>query len=207
MSIKPPSSDLSEEQSHSSPGPTPHGHTNESHSSQLHTPYGHYKFYDPGNAVAFMMAIDALKYNTKYLADYDIDAIMMNDACNADVVMKQYVEIYTHHRMTNQLKNIIGFVGPPCSDTIKPLAGITNLHQLPIISYGAEGAIFSDQKDYPYFFRTIPENKIFRHVFFELFLDIGWKRIASLTEDGHRYSEYMTPLHELLEVRILSKSV
>lgn len=52
-------------------------------------------------------------------------------------------------------------MGPACSDTIEPIAGVSKYFNIPIISYGAEGAIFSGQDDYPYFFRTIPENKIF----------------------------------------------
>ena len=70
-----------------------------------------------------------------------------------------------------------------------------------MISYSAEGAIFNDQGKYPYFFRTIPENVNFKYVYLELFRKLRWSRIASLTENGDEYSEYLTPLLDLLQVK------
>lgn len=43
-------------------------------------------------------------------------------------------------------------------------------------------------------------NLYFRSVYNSLFLHMQWKRIASLTEDGQRYSEYLTLLDGLLRV-------
>lgn len=50
--------------------------------------------------------------------------------------------------------------GPACSDTVEPLVGVAETFQTVVMSYSAEGAIFNYSK-YPYFFRTIPENKIY----------------------------------------------
>ncbi|XP_018019867.1 atrial natriuretic peptide receptor 1 [Hyalella azteca] len=114
------------------------------------------------------------------------------------MVMAQFISIIKSYSKNN-LKKTVGIIGPACSDTLVPLAGVQNHFKIPMISYGAEGAIFSDQAEYPFFFRTIPENKIYRHVFLKLFLELGWKRIASITEEGQRYAEYVTPLREVLE--------
>ena len=92
-------------------------------------------------------------------------------------------------------------MGPACTDTVEPLAGVAREFSLTVISYGAEGAIFSTEDDavkYPYFFRTIPENKYYVEVYYRLFEEIDWKRIASLFEDGQRYSEYVTHLEQFL---------
>ena len=48
---------------------------------------------------------------------------------------------------------------------MEPLAGVANYFKTVIISYSAEGAIFNDESKFPYFFRTIPQNKIYRYVF------------------------------------------
>lgn len=50
--------------------------------------------------------------------------------------------------------------GPACSDTVEPLVGVAETFKTVVMSYSAEGAIFNYSK-YPYFFRTIPENKIY----------------------------------------------
>ena len=58
------------------------------------------------------------------------------------------------------------FAGPSCSETVEPLAGVAQAYYTVIISYSAEGAIFNDEVKYPYFFRTIPENLMFKWVKF-----------------------------------------
>ena len=53
-------------------------------------------------------------------------------------------------------------LGPACSDTIEPIAGVSKHFRTVVISYGAEGSIASDGFKYPYFFRTIAENKEYK---------------------------------------------
>ena len=52
--------------------------------------------------------------------------------------------------------------GPACSDTVEPIAGVSRHYNVVVISYSAEGVLFSNRSQYPYFFRTIGENKQFR---------------------------------------------
>ncbi|KAK7047733.1 hypothetical protein SK128_014579, partial [Halocaridina rubra] len=155
------------------------------------------KFIAPGIVPAFRMAVIAINKNNSILADYKIEMITLNGACETAMVMRQFIDIIQSASSEGFYNSMIGFVGPACSDTIEPVAGVSKYFNMPIISYGAEGAIFSDE-DYPYFFRTIPENKIFRNVYNEFFSQMGWHRVASLNEDGQRYSEYLTLLQDLL---------
>ncbi|KAF2362436.1 Receptor ligand binding region [Trinorchestia longiramus] len=157
------------------------------------------KFIAPGNVPSFHLAVENINNNRSILPEYRLVGIALNDACERDLVMAQFINVIKTYAKSNYLKNTIGIIGPACSDTLVPLAGVQNHFKIPVISYGAEGAIFSDQEEYPYFFRTIPENKIYRHVFLELFRELGWTRIASITEEGQRYAEYVTPLREVLE--------
>ena len=53
-------------------------------------------------------------------------------------------------------------LGPACSDTAEPLAGVAKHFKTIVISYSAEGSSFNDREKYPYFFRTIGENKQFQ---------------------------------------------
>ena len=49
------------------------------------------------------------------------------------------------------------------SDTVEPIAGVSKHFRTVVISYSAEGSISSDNRDdYPYFFRTIAENKQYK---------------------------------------------
>ena len=160
------------------------------------------KFNDPGNTVAFTMAIDAVNNITSpILQDYVLRPLIFDGACQVDRVLFSFVSVMISLLDNKNWKDVVGIVGPACSDTVEPLAGVAKQYDLPIISYGAEGAIFSDEKTYPNFFRTIPENKIYRFVYYKLFASLNWKRIASLAEAEQGYSEYLSPLHELLEVR------
>lgn len=79
--------------------------------------------------------------------------IMRNDGeCKPDIVLKRFITYYM------QRSTVIGVLGPACSETVEPIAGISKHFKMAVISYSAEGVSFSDREQYPYFFRTIGEN-------------------------------------------------
>ncbi|CAL4076058.1 unnamed protein product [Meganyctiphanes norvegica] len=158
-----------------------------------------FKFLAHGNVNAFSMAVKAVNDNNTILTDYKLKPVLVNGMCEPDIVMKRFIKIVHNTGPNGDFLRLVGFVGPACTDTVEPFAGVAKHFNVPIISYGAEGAIFSGHSRYPYFFRTIPENKIFRNVYLQLFKKLGWNQMASLTT--MRYSEYLTPLRDLLEVR------
>lgn len=68
-----------------------------------------------------------------------------------------------------------------------------------VISYSAEGAFLSDRETYPYFFRTIGENRQYEHVYARLLKQLNWNRVAALTEDGQKSTEYISHMESLLK--------
>lgn len=59
-----------------------------------------------------------------------------------------------------------GFIGPACSDTVEPVAGVSKRFKTIAISYSAQGSSFADRNKFPYFFRTIGETGQFKCVYF-----------------------------------------
>ena len=95
------------------------------------------------------------------------------------------------HRLTVVLK------GPACSDTVEPIAGVSKHFRTVVISYSAEGTISnSNSKEYPYFFRTIAENKQYKFAYIQTMKRLGWSKVAALTQDGQKYSDYMPALQD-----------
>lgn len=148
-----------------------------------------------GIVLAAKMAKDAVNRNTTLLQDYDLNLLAHDGQCRADMVMKRFID----YIVDNYYHNLVGVLGPACSDTVEPLAGVSKHYRTLVISYSAEGASFSDREKYPYFFRTIGENKQYKHVYLHLLKDLEWKRVAALTEDGQKYTEYISHMHGLLE--------
>lgn len=77
--------------------------------------------------------------------------------------------------------------------------GLSKHINLPVISYSAEGVSFKDRDKYPYFFRTIGENKQYEHVYVRLLKELNWKRVVAFTEDGQKYTEYISQLENVLK--------
>lgn len=77
--------------------------------------------------------------------------------------------------------------------------GISKHTRMVVISYSAEGASFIDREAYPYFFRTIGSNRQYEAVYLNLFQQLKWRRIAALTEDGQKYTEYISHMETLLK--------
>lgn len=142
-----------------------------------------------------LMARDAINKNNSLLRDYKLQLLVANGECKADMVMKAFID----YIVENYYSNLVGVLGPACSDTVEPLAGVSKHYKTLVISYSAEGASFSNREKYPYFFRTIGENKQYKHVYLQMFQELGWKRVAALTEDGQKYTEYIAHMESLLE--------
>ncbi|XP_063228981.1 atrial natriuretic peptide receptor 2-like [Bacillus rossius redtenbacheri] len=155
-----------------------------------------------GIARAALMALTAVNKNDTILRDYQLVLNVDNGQCKSDVVMKTFIE-YIIFDMYNELA---GILGPACSDTVEPLAGVTRHFRTVVISYSAEGSTFSDREKYKYFFRTIGENKQYEEVYLQLLRRFQWRQVAALTEDGQKYTEYISDLQDLLEKHNISVS-
>lgn len=77
--------------------------------------------------------------------------------------------------------------------------GVSKHFRMAVISYSAEGAFLSDREAYPYFFRTIGENRQYEHVYARLLHQLNWNRVAALTEDGQKSTEYISHMETLLK--------
>lgn len=144
--------------------------------------------------IAATMAQDAINRNNTVLRDYKLNLLVHDGQCQADVVLKTFI----NYIILQYYQKLVGILGPACSDTVEPLAGVSRHFRTIVISYSAEGSSFSDRKKYPYFFRTIGENNQYQHVYLQLLKKLGWKRLAAMSEDGQKYTEYLSHLNTLL---------
>lgn len=155
------------------------------------------KFRAPELLPVALRAQKDVNSNSTILANYDLQLIIYDGQCTADVVMKRFIDIITHHEFKSK---IVGILGPACSDTIQPIAGVSKHFRSVVITYSAEGSIKdAGESQYPYFFRTIAENKQYKYVYLEIFKKFRWSKVASLTLDGHKYSEYISHLQDVLQ--------
>lgn len=141
---------------------------------------------------AVRRAAVAVNENKTILANYNFTVTENDGACKADMVLKSFIHIYFQ-------TEVLGVMGPACSETVEPIAGISRHAKMPVISYSAEGASFVDRKAYPLFFRTIGSNRQFEDVFISLMKTHQWKRVAALTEDGQKYTEYISHMESALK--------
>ena len=82
-------------------------------------------------------------------------------------------------------------LGPACSDTVEPIAGVSKHFRTVVISYSAEGTISnSNSKEYPYFFRTIAENKQHKFAYIQTMKRLGWSKVAVLKQFSTQFNSY-----------------
>ncbi|XP_012262718.2 uncharacterized protein LOC105689915 isoform X2 [Athalia rosae] len=143
---------------------------------------------------AASMAKEAINVNSTILRDYNLTLFAMDGKCKPDMVMTSFIQYILHHA-----PRLVGILGPACSETIEPLIGVSKQFNTMIISYSAEGSSFDDREKYPNFFRTIGENKQYKHVYLELLRQMEWRRVAALTEDGQKYTEYISHMQDHLQ--------
>ncbi|KRT86135.1 protein kinase [Oryctes borbonicus] len=139
------------------------------------------------------MAIKAA--NELIFTNYKLSMYVLDGQCKAEKVMKAFIDYIKDEAA---LKTLVGVLGPACSETVEPIASVSRLFRTLVISYSAEGASFADREKYPYFFRTIGSNTEFMFVYLELMKQMKWNRVAALTEDGQKYTEYLSVMQNLL---------
>lgn len=148
----------------------------------------------PGVVQGAVLAQNLINQDPNILTDYQLHLVVENGRCRTDSVVKIFIQYITDF----YYNSLLGVLGPACSDTVDPLAVVSKHYRTMVISYSAEGTSFSDRDKYPYFFRTIGENKDYQYVYLQLFKKLGWKRVAALTEDGQKYTEYISHMQEML---------
>ncbi|CAH0390440.1 unnamed protein product [Bemisia tabaci] len=158
-------------------------------------PLGSTTYNGRGIFVAADMARAAINRNESLLHGYELRVSIQDGKCETDNVMRAFIE-YMRYETYNRL---IGILGPACSETLEPLAGVAVHYRTVVVSYSAEGASFASREKSPYFFRTVGENKQFKYVYLQLFNALEWKKVAALTEDGQKYTEYISNLQDLLQ--------
>ncbi|KAM8714874.1 hypothetical protein ACLKA7_001996 [Drosophila subpalustris] len=133
-------------------------------------------------------------YRTSYLpGNYNLRILTNDGHCKSDMVMTAFIHYYN-------MSNMLGVLGPACSETVEPIAGLSKHLNMMVISYSAEGASFVDRKSYPNFFRTIGSNSQYVDAYMELMHRIGWSRVSTLTEDNQQYTEYMSYMETRLKL-------
>ncbi|KAK8378937.1 hypothetical protein O3P69_009579 [Scylla paramamosain] len=150
-------------------------------------------FYRKSLVNAAQLAYKRINNNSDILRDYEIKVINLNGGCRRETVLTAFMHHIRKESADVDFAQMIGILGPACSDTLETLVGVAETFKTVVMSYSAEGAIFNYSK-YPYFFRTIPENKIYGTVYKKLFQQLQWKQVGALTEDSNKYSEYLSDL-------------
>ncbi|XP_017835096.2 LOW QUALITY PROTEIN: retinal guanylyl cyclase 2 [Drosophila busckii] len=143
---------------------------------------------------AALQAVRAINNNATILPNYKLTLKINDGECKSAMVMKAFIHyFYAEHDM-------LGVLGPACSETVEPIAGISKHMNMLVMSYSAEGASYVDRSAYPYFFRTIGSNIEYVDAYVKIMQQLGWNRVSILTEDGHQYAEYMTHMDNKLRL-------
>jgi len=157
------------------------------------------KFTAPELGPVAMMAVNDINKNPDILTKHRLVLDIQDGQCEADVVMKKFID-FIKNKDPSRFRSTVGILGPACSNTIEPIAGVSKHYRTVVISYSAEGSISNSvSDDFPYFFRTIAENKQYKHAYLAALKKFGWKKVAALTQDGSKYSHYMSSLQDVFQ--------
>lgn len=62
------------------------------------------------------LALADIMNNQSILQDIKLDVLQNNDGCHLDAVMRTFINYYVDY------KELLGVLGPPCSETVEPVA-------------------------------------------------------------------------------------
>lgn len=138
-------------------------------------------------------AANAINENKSILPDHQLKVMISDGNCKSDIVMKSFIYYYT-------TPNMLGVLGPACSETVEPIAGISKHLNMMIMSYSADGGSFVDRNSYPYFFRTIGSNSEYVSLYVKIMQALDWNRVSVLTEDDQQSTQYILEMENKLKL-------
>ncbi|XP_032584699.1 uncharacterized protein LOC26528230 isoform X2 [Drosophila mojavensis] len=142
---------------------------------------------------ASQKAVDVINENKTILPNYHLELLIKDGQCKSDMVLKSFIHYFNE-------PNLLGVLGPACSETVEPIAGISKHLNMMVISYSAEGDSFVDREAYPYFFRTIGSNSEYVDAYIKIMQRLGWTRVSTLTEDTQQYTGYLSRMENKLRL-------
>lgn len=85
-----------------------------------------YVFFIAGVEGAVELALKDIKRNRTILQDIELIVLHNNDGCHLDTVMRTFINYYVDY------KGLLGVLGPPCSETVEPVA--SKCHRFDVIT-------------------------------------------------------------------------
>ncbi|CAF4362833.1 unnamed protein product, partial [Rotaria sordida] len=78
------------------------------------------------------------------------------------------------HYISTQRSNIVGIVGPATSNNARFISPFAAHIKLPVVSYSATNAEFSDTRRYSKFYRIVPSDFFLARAIVQLFKRFNW---------------------------------
>jgi hypothetical protein len=95
---------------------------------------------------------------------------------------------YVCQYISSKHSNVVGIVGPGSSNNARFIGPFAAHIQLPVVSYAATNADFSDKQLYPTFYRTVPSDFLLARAIVQLFELFKWKTCTLIIQkDDYGY--------------------
>ncbi|XP_068089254.1 vomeronasal type-2 receptor 1-like [Hyperolius riggenbachi] len=146
--------------------------------------------------LAFMFAVEEINRRPDLLPNttlgYTIyDVCMLEDlAVQSALSILSGVEEPVPNYSCDQKSKVVAFIGHLDSSPSCSIAGVSGIYKYPQISYGAMDSIFSDKSLYPYFYRTVPDERSQHRAIVLLLKHFGWSWVGIVvaSEDSSQRS-------------------
>ena len=125
------------------------------------------------------LAVEEINNRSDILADYRLEVIEADCGCNlywkGVISFTRYLYGYAGD------KQIVGLIGPECSDSTLPIAALLARPQVSLVNiHLATSTLLSNRTLYPYSFGILPPRDLVVEAYLALFKYNNWTRAASL---------------------------
>lgn len=148
---------------------------------------------------AIEMARDIVN-KEQLIPGYELVTAVYNGQCSTAEGLHAFIDTLLHSTRSNDSR-LLGFVGPGCSGSAKPIGAASHNYPLISISYSAESSELSNSSVYPYFLRTAPHSGYLQSAWLALLKHYKWFRFALIVQND--YAGFST---DLFQQKVLNDS-
>ena len=126
---------------------------------------------------AAQLAVDHVNNRSDVLRDYSLELIEADGGCN--VTSKALIRLVS--QLFHNDKQIVGIIGPSCSDSAKEVGAVAGRSEIALISiHHGSSAVLANRTTYPYSIGIAVSAEDLTKALIELIKKAKWSRVAAL---------------------------
>lgn len=161
-------------------------------------------------AMAMIFAVANVNSDNRLLPGVPVSVDISDNCNNINAAVDEYLRmdfvpnVYgDSHNWMNRTSRIFAVIGSTTTAMAKSLSTLSNVFEVPLVSYAATSPVLSDITRFRSFFRTVPSDELLIEAITDLLLKSEWTKISVFyTKTDYAFSAFQLLLGQIKKINL-----